>query len=450
MPESRVPEAVTVGGETRTAPGAPRPSTTSAGPFVTTATLQRAASSVLQDVDGLAESVILAITAPLPELVQDPRTAEVFRSTVLDNVVTALRALSTHRETEEFTAPPVALEFARRLAQQGVPITTMLRGYRLGQAAFQQRIIARIAAQDVAASEVADAAMALSSFAFSFIDRVSEQAVTAYLMERDTWMRHRNAVRLARVQALLDGRNSDPGELEAVTGFPSALPMVGVVVWCGRETGESDRLGVLERHLGRLASALDTGSRPALSVAPDDSTLWTWMPCSAVDPVSVADAMGEAPGGVRTTVGEPGTGLDGFRLSHRQARQAQTIALAADPAHARPLLAWSQLGPLALVGAEVGELRAWVQLVLGGLADDDEHCARMRETLWAYLSSGHSLNTAAAALHLHKNTIQYRIRKAEEARGRPLAEGRIDVEVALLACLLLGSTVLRPVVTPRV
>jgi DNA-binding PucR family transcriptional regulator len=82
--------------------------------------------------------------------------------------------------------------------------------------------------------------------------------------------------------------------------------------------------------------------------------------------------------------------------------------------------------------------------VLGELAVDDTVHARMRETLWAYLSSGGSLATAAAALHLHKNTIQYRIHKAEQARGRPLADGRLDVEVALLACRLLGSTVLRP------
>jgi DNA-binding PucR family transcriptional regulator len=81
--------------------------------------------------------------------------------------------------------------------------------------------------------------------------------------------------------------------------------------------------------------------------------------------------------------------------------------------------------------------------VLGELAVDDDAHARMRETLWAYLSSGSSLATAAAELHLHKNTIQYRVRKAEEVRGRPLADGRLDVEVALLACRLLGSTVLR-------
>lgn len=400
---------------------------------------------MVPDMDALTGSVALSITAELPELVQDARTEEVFRSTVLDNVVTALRVLSTGRDDEEFEAPPVTLEFARRLAQQGVPITALLRAYRIGQAVFQQRVIARIAAQDVTAEQVAGATMALSSLVFSFIDRVSEQVVAAYVLERDTWMRHRNAMRLARVQALLDGRSCDTEELDTVIGFSSARPMVGVVVWCGRETAEPDRLGRLERHLDRLASCLGTGPRSALSVAPDDSTLWAWIPCRAVDLASVTARMDDAPGGVRATVGDPGAGLDGFRVSHRQARQAQTIALAAGPGHALPLLTSSQLGPLALVSAEVRDLRTWVGSVLGGLAADDENCARMRETVWSYLSSGSSLNTAAAELHLHKNTIQYRIRKAEETRGRPISEGRIDVEVALLACRLLGSTVLRPV-----
>lgn len=45
-----------------------------------------------------------------------------------------------------------------------------------------------------------------------------------------------------------------------------------------------------------------------------------------------------------------------------------------------------------------------------------------------------SYTEAAARLHLHKNTVHYRVRKAEEIRGRTLVDGRLDVEVALLAC----------------
>jgi DNA-binding PucR family transcriptional regulator len=45
---------------------------------------------------------------------------------------------------------------------------------------------------------------------------------------------------------------------------------------------------------------------------------------------------------------------------------------------------------------------------------------------------------------LHTNTVQYRIRKAEESLGRPAAEHRHDVELALQAGRWLGPAVLQP------
>ncbi|WP_443111319.1 PucR family transcriptional regulator [Amycolatopsis sp. A1MSW2902] len=141
----------------------------------------------------------------------------------------------------------------------------------------------------------------------------------------------------------------------------------------------------------------------------------------------------------------PASGLAGFRTTHQQARQAEAVAQMTERTQPRPVTAAAQLGPLALVAADPSAVAGWVQSVLGALADDDEGHHRMRETVWAYLSSGSSLMVAAQELHLHKNTIQYRLRKAEQERGRPLSEGRIDVEVALLACRLLGPAVLRPV-----
>jgi len=44
---------------------------------------------------------------------------------------------------------------------------------------------------------------------------------------------------------------------------------------------------------------------------------------------------------------------------------------------------------------------------------------------------------------LHKNTVQYRIRKAEESLGRPVGGNRHDVELALRASHWLGSSVLQ-------
>ena len=97
-------------------------------------------------------------------------------------------------------------------------------------------------------------------------------------------------------------------------------------------------------------------------------------------------------------------------------------------------------------------LRAWVLSTLAGLADDDHHHhhhhhhhhARLRETLLVFLQSGGSYKTTAEKLILHKNTVQYRIRKAEESLGRAVGENRHDVELALRASHWLGASVLQP------
>jgi DNA-binding PucR family transcriptional regulator len=89
-------------------------------------------------------------------------------------------------------------------------------------------------------------------------------------------------------------------------------------------------------------------------------------------------------------------------------------------------------------------LQPWVSGTLAELATDDEHHARLRETLLVFLRSGGSYKATAQQLTLHKNTIQYRVHKAEESLGRPVGDNRHDVELALLASHWLGSAVLRP------
>ncbi|MYW76159.1 PucR family transcriptional regulator, partial [Pseudonocardia sp. SID8383] len=137
-------------------------------------------------------------------------------------------------------------------------------------------------------------------------------------------------------------------------------------------------------------------------------------------------------------------GLDGFRGAHRRARRVQEVVTAAAPAARLPVTTADDLGPLLLLDAGTDLLAARVAEILGDLAIDDEQHARLRDTLAAYLRGGGSLVAAAGELHLHKNTVQYRLRRAEEVRGWPLGDDRLDVEVALLACRILGATVLRP------
>ena len=107
-------------------------------------------------------------------------------------------------------------------------------------------------------------------------------------------------------------------------------------------------------------------------------------------------------------------------------------------------MTFSEVAPVAMMLGSPDLLQAWVLSTLAGLAADDELHARLRETLLAFLQSGGSYKATAERLMLHKNTVQYRIRKAEESLGRPLGENRHDVELALRASHWLGSSVRSP------
>ena len=89
-------------------------------------------------------------------------------------------------------------------------------------------------------------------------------------------------------------------------------------------------------------------------------------------------------------------------------------------------------------------VRAWAVEILGALAAADEPTARLRETLRVFLQHNGSFKATAEQLTLHKNTVQYRVRRAEEALGHPVDENRLYVELALLAVHWLGAAVLRP------
>jgi DNA-binding PucR family transcriptional regulator len=95
------------------------------------------------------------------------------------------------------------------------------------------------------------------------------------------------------------------------------------------------------------------------------------------------------------------------------------------------------------MSGSIGLVRAWVIETLGSLADDDDQHSMLRDTLHVFLHEGGSFKTTAERLTLHKNTVQYRVRKAEESLGRPVGEDRLNVALALLACQWLGAAVLR-------
>lgn len=401
--------------------------------------LRPIAAELITHVADLAKALTVRILDEEPELGADAALVDSLSASVLDNVTTVLRVLELRPDPGTVRAPAAAVDFARRLAQHGVPISALLRTYRLGQATFQQAVLTAIARADLDSATVAAAAEELSTVAFAYVDRISEEVVAAYQQEHDDWMRGRTAARYARVTALLGNTDADLVEVEKTLNYRLAQAHVALVAW-STTAPAVDRLARVERAVVQITQDR-TSTRAPLTVVRDESTVWAWLPRANVAAVTMAAPEDDA---VRVAIGDPAAGADGFRRSHRQARQAQLVAMIADVAVQRPVTAWADVGSVALMCADRDALADWVQDCLGGLATRDESMTRLRETLSTFLATGGSFTSSGQLLHMHKNTVQYRVRKAEEALGRPLSERRRDVELALQACKWLGAAVLRP------
>ena len=135
-------------------------------------------------------------------------------------------------------------------------------------------------------------------------------------------------------------------------------------------------------------------------------------------------------------VGEPAAGLAGMHSSYRHAATALRIGPVLDP-DAR-VFAVADLRVPQLVAAAVGQERSeFAASVLGGLRDRADW-PTLRETLIAWSEGGFNLLRAAERLHVHRNTLLYRLGKIEHLSARQMREPTqaIAMYLAALADLL--------------
>jgi DNA-binding PucR family transcriptional regulator len=381
----------------------------------------------------------------VPELRGDDAVVKLLAASVESNVTTLLHLLGHGLVPESHEAPAAALEYAYRLAQRGVSLEALVRAYRVGHGRFMTWCLDEIDRQVHDRSVVVPVVERLINLSFRYIDHISERVISAYQQERDHWLLSQNAARGLRVRALLDDRRSDVdlGEAETIVGYRLRQYHLGLVSWVVESTEGGQGLARLDRLTTSLAETLGCRSRP-LFVPCDEAAAWSWLPMGSDPEVAwegLRKVVADRDAGARVTAGQPAPGLEGFRQTHRQALRAQDVANLARPGS--QVTTFAETGPVALMLADVQATRGWVWEVLGKLADDDEQAARLRETLQVFLATGGSYVATAERLTLHKNTVQYRIRKAEDAVGHAIEGHRSDVEMALRICHKLGSPVLR-------
>jgi DNA-binding PucR family transcriptional regulator len=398
-----------------------------------------AAAVVLRQAD-VTRDIVDLLTREIPPLRDDERVAALLQASVAENVATLLHVFQHGIDPANVVAPSAAIEYARRLAQRGVPIIALIRAYRIGHARFLQWCFEELQRDDGEPEAVSEATRHMAELSFTYIDRVSEGVIDVYERERDRWLHNRATVRAARVRALLAGDRFELDATEASLGYRVRRRHLGLVVWISEPASGDEQLLALERAAVAVAQRVGDGS--PLFVPYDESSAWVWLPLAPGREVAAAELEGAAETSVRVAAGDPGDGVDGFRRTHAQAMRAHGVALAAGSAGAR-VTSFADVGPIALLASDLDATRSWVLDTLGDLAVDDEQRARLRTTLRVFLSTGGSYTATAERLTMHKNTVNYRVGRAEEIRGRPVRSDRLDVELALLACECLGPAVLR-------
>ena len=394
----------------------------------------------------LASGIRASLERDIPELDEDALSVGLLGPSVTGNVETVLQALRYDIAVERVEAPTAAFEYARRLAQHGVPVHALVRAYRLGQRRMNELVFDEVRIAGIEPLTRVAVVERISATLFAYIDWISQQVVEVYEDERERWLENQNSLRAVRVRELLAAKTTI--DVDAATDairYPIRWHHLAVVVWYPDAGAEGNEVTRLQRFLRDLGRAADTAAGP-LFVAADRMCGWGWLPfrgpvADAIDNVRRFSAGHR--GSPSVGIGAMAAGVEGFRRSHRQAQAARAVAVARGDHEPTVIAAGDPgLSVAALLCSDVGEAREWVAEVLGDLAADNENDARLRHTLRVFLGCGSSYKVAADELNLHANSVKYRVGRAVARRGRPIAGDRLDVELALLVCHWYGNAVL--------
>ncbi|MER5181456.1 sugar diacid recognition domain-containing protein [Streptomyces sp. NPDC002896] len=142
----------------------------------------------------------------------------------------------------------------------------------------------------------------------------------------------------------------------------------------------------------------------------------------------------------RAGIGEPAASVGGLRASYQDACDALRLgvrvtcgssgqAAGASPVHLITDLRVHQV----LAGVGQPARSRLLDLTAAGLRAQSDWPV-LRDTVIAWCESGFNLVRASAALHIHRNTVVYRMAKIEQITGRSLREHRATMAL-YLACL---------------
>jgi hypothetical protein len=317
-------------------------------------------------------------------------------------------------ESVDAGARDVYVALGRGEMRGGRSLDALLSAYRIGARLAWERFVAA----GEAAGHEPRTLYRLASAIFDYIDGISAESVEGFTQERAAaeGERQRRRQALARLLAREDVAAEEVHDLARLAGWARPELVSGLVV--GEAAGD-------EPDADRLASRLGGDV-----IAVGEATLAiAWVP----DP----DAPGRraqleaALDGVAAALG-PAVPLGRASLSLMRARAAHALALEGLVDGGGLVVADQHLPALLLHG---GDRTLAADLATAALAPLDElrpgPRGRLRATLRAWLDHPGQVTRVAADLHVHPQTVRYRVAQLRELFGERLEDPDARFELAL-------------------
>jgi hypothetical protein len=365
----------------------------------------------------LSDAIIAAIGAEVPAYARPLEGP--FGRALRAGVRTALARFVDGIEdpaSEDAEARALYVELGRAEFRGGRSLDALLSAYRIGARLAWERFVA---AGEAAGHEPATL-YRLASAIFSYIDGISADSVEGYAQERAATEgeRQRRRRSLARLLARDDVSAEEVHDLARLAGWPRPATVAALVVGgngAAAEPLEPDRLA---SRLG--GDAIAAGDGP-VTVA--------WLP----DP--------EAPGrraqleaaleGTPAALG-PAVALPRAAHSLARARTAHALMLEGRLAADAIVAADDHLAELLLHGGDTTLAADLATRVLAPLHELRPKAAvRLRETLRAWLDHPGQVQAVAERLHVHPQTVRYRVAQLRELFGDALDDPEARFELAL-------------------
>jgi hypothetical protein len=351
--------------------------------------------------------LIRAQAVSTPSNLEDPGYAAGLRKAVSAAVQYGLSVLD--RAPLEEPIPLPLLVQARHAARNGVTLDTVLRRYSAGYTLLGDFIVREAQAEgSVRGSEVQSLLRGVARLFDKVVAAIGEE----YSREAEAQRRNAERRESERVRRLLGGELIDLTELNYdFEGWHVGL------LGTGNLAAETIRA---------LAEALD---RRLLRVRPEEEIVWAWLGGRrkvTAEEMTAFLSLGRA-SEVRLAVGEPASGLSGWRLTHQQASAAFLVS----SAKPQRVVRYADVALLASMLQDDVLTASLESLFLAPLREDRDGGAALRETLRAYFAAQRNASSAAAAVGVTRKTISSRLRAIEERIGRPLDSCAAELEAAL-------------------